>query len=73
VVWVTDPPNHRVLLFTREGAPLGTAVPDSPLTLPLGIAVVDRATALVTDAARDAIVRVKRTDETESPVRRRPR
>ena len=21
VVWVTDPPNHRVLLFTREGAP----------------------------------------------------
>jgi YYY domain-containing protein len=61
-VWVTDPPNHRVLIFTREGQPLGTAVAASPLTLPLGIVIQDRATALVTDAATNAVISVRRTD-----------
>jgi len=62
VVWVTDPPNHRVLLFTREGRPLGVAVSEAPLDLPLGIAILDQATAVVTDAAANAVIRVKRTD-----------
>ena len=60
VVWVTDPPNHRVLLFDRDGAPLGVATAASPLKLPLGIAIVDRTTAVVTDAETNAVVRVTR-------------
>lgn len=60
VVWVTDPPNSRVLLFSREGELLGTAAPESPLTLPIGIAVADRRTAVVTDAVANAVIRVTR-------------
>jgi hypothetical protein len=61
-VWVTDPPNGRVLLFSREGEALGTAVAEAPLALPLGIAVTDGSSAVVTDAAKNAVVRVTRPD-----------
>lgn len=73
VVWVTDPPNHRVLLFTRNGEPLGTAAAASPLTLPLGIVVVDRFTALVTDAATNAVISISRPGEAGNTGRQRRR
>jgi hypothetical protein len=60
VLWVTDPPNGRVLLFTRDGESLGIAVPESPLRLPLGVAVIDQSTAVVTDAVTNAVVSVSR-------------
>jgi sugar lactone lactonase YvrE len=72
VVWVTDPPNHRVLLFEKDGAPVGVATAASPLKLPLGIAIVDRTTALVTDAEANAVVRVTRTNDGERNRRRSP-
>lgn len=65
VVWVTDPPNHRVLLFAQDGAPLGVATPASPLKLPLGIAIVDRTTAVVTDAEANTVVRVRRVNDAD--------
>jgi len=70
VVWVTDPPNHRVLLFAQDGAPLGVATAASPLKLPLGIAIVDRTTALVTDAEANAVVRVTRSNTADRIPRR---
>jgi YYY domain-containing protein len=63
VVWVTDPPNRRVLLFSSEGTALGTAAADAPLELPLGITVVDRTTALVTDGARNAVIQIRRPEQ----------
>ena len=69
VVWVTDPPNKRVLLFTRSGEPLGTAEPATPLSLPLGIAVIDRDTAVVTDAVTNQVVTVRRPGRAAKPGR----
>ena len=65
VVWVTDPPNHRVLLFAQDGAPLGVATAAAPLKLPLGIAIVDRTTAVVTDAEANTVVRVRRVNDAD--------
>jgi DNA-binding beta-propeller fold protein YncE len=60
VLWVTDPPNKRVLLFDPSGRVLTTARPDVPLELPFGITVLDRNSALVTDAGSAHPVRVSR-------------
>lgn len=60
VVWVTDPSADAVWLFTRDGTPLGTAVPDAPLARPLGIAVLDASTAAVANAGNDSVVLVRR-------------
>jgi tripartite motif-containing protein 71 len=60
VVWATDPAGGRVLLFDRLGAALGTAVADEPLEQPLGIAVVARDAAVVTDAATGRVITVRR-------------
>jgi DNA-binding beta-propeller fold protein YncE len=69
VIWVTDPPNKRVLLFTRTGESLGTAEPATPLSLPLGIAVIDRVTAVVTDAATNQVITVRRAGQAANPGR----
>jgi hypothetical protein len=61
-----------VLLFEKDGAPVGVATAASPLKLPLGIAIVDRTTALVTDAEANAVVRVTRTNDGERNRRRSP-
>lgn len=59
VVWVTDPPGGRVLLYDRTGAFVGTAHPERALVLPLGIALVGPDRAVVVDAGADALVRVE--------------
>jgi streptogramin lyase len=66
VVWVTDPLRARVLLFDREGRPLGLAEAESPLGMPTGIALVDKRTAMVSDAREDRLIGVKRTSEAPS-------
>lgn len=60
VVWVTDPGANAVRLFAPDGTPLGTATADGPLARPLGIAVLDAHTAVVTNAGDDRLVRVRR-------------
>ncbi|MGH7805275.1 MAG: NHL repeat-containing protein, partial [Candidatus Binatia bacterium] len=58
VLWLTDPSGGRVLLYDRSGRSLGVAEASAPLSLPLGIALVDDAHAIVT--TRDEIVTVTR-------------
>ena len=60
VLWVTDPPHARILLFDRSGRLLGTAEPAAPLGTPTGIALVDQATAMVSDAGKNRLITVKR-------------
>lgn len=60
VVWATDGDGGRVLLFTRDGALLGTAMPTEPLRSPRGIALIDASTAVVADAGANRLVRVAR-------------
>lgn len=59
-VWVTDPSGKRVLLYDRDGKPLGTALPQARLDVPIGITVVDRWKAAVSDAGDNSVVMVHR-------------
>ena len=63
-VWVTDPSGDRVLLFDREGRPLGVARHAAPLATPLGIAVVDATHAVVSNAGSYSLAVVWRTSST---------
>jgi DNA-binding beta-propeller fold protein YncE len=60
VVWVTDPAGKRVLLFDSAGASLGEATASSALQAPIGIVVIDRDSAVVSDAGRNRLVAVRR-------------
>jgi hypothetical protein len=59
-VWVTDPTSDRVLLHGPDGRPLGEAVAEEALAVPLGIAVLGPDQAVVTSAARNRLVTVRR-------------
>jgi DNA-binding beta-propeller fold protein YncE len=61
VLWVTDPPAGRVLLFDQEGHPLGVGDAVAPLGWPTGIAIIDRTTAMVSDARENRLIQVKRS------------
>ncbi len=61
VLWVTDPAGARVLLFDQNGRPLGVGEASAPLGMPTGIAVSDAASAMVSDARENRLVRVRRT------------
>jgi DNA-binding beta-propeller fold protein YncE len=67
VVWVTDPSGRRVLLYDRDGKPLGTATPQSRLEVPIGVTVVDGRNAAVSDAAGNSVVMVRREGAEPSP------
>jgi sugar lactone lactonase YvrE len=60
VLWVTDPPAGRVLLFDQGGRHLGVADAATPLGAPTGIAIIDRVTAMVSDARKNQLIRVHR-------------
>lgn len=60
VLWVADPPAGRVLLFDPDGRQLGVADAATPLGTPTGIAIIDRVTAMVSDARDNRLIRVQR-------------
>jgi DNA-binding beta-propeller fold protein YncE len=64
VVWVTDPGGNRVLLFDRGGRPLGTLSGVEPLSVPLGIALLDDRHAAVANAGSHSLAIVARTANT---------
>jgi sugar lactone lactonase YvrE len=65
ILWVTDPPNRRVLLFDQSGTPMGVAAAASPLGIPTGIAIIDRQTAMVSDARENRLTLVSRASAPE--------
>jgi DNA-binding beta-propeller fold protein YncE len=64
VVWVTDPSANRVLLFDSVGHPLGPIVGAEPLSIPLGIALLDDGRAVVANAGSHSLAIVARTANT---------
>ena len=64
VVWVTDPGGNRVLLFDSDGRSLGAITGSEPLSVPLGIALLDDRHAAVTNAGSHSLAIVARTAKT---------
>jgi uncharacterized membrane protein/sugar lactone lactonase YvrE len=60
VLWVADPAGNRVLLFDRSGKSLGTARAESPLDIPIGVAVVSSSKAVVTNVGSNSLAFVVR-------------
>jgi len=63
-VWVADPGADRVLLFDEKGRPRGVAQSAQPLSIPIGVAVVDATHAVVSNAGGHSLAFVSRTANT---------